>query len=183
MGQPGSFSLPPDVVDIILSAKQHSTKTVYAGRWVKFVKWCGEKSIDPLKAHLSEVLNCALSLAQQGCAVATVNGFLSALSTFLCSPDHPSLFKSPIVMRFVKGLTNRFPPTPFIMPQWDLNLVLAFLMGLPCEPLHSCPLRFLAFKTIFFVAITSIRRVSELQALSSKPPFTSFHVDKMVLRT
>ena len=27
-----------------------------------------------------------------------------------------------------------FPPKPFVMPQWDLNLVLNFLMYTPFEP-------------------------------------------------
>lgn len=76
-----------------------------------------------------------------------------------------------------------FPPTPFLMPQWDLNLVLTFLMGSPFEPLHSFPLRLLSFKTVFLVAVTSARRVSELQALSSKPPFLTLHAERMVLRT
>ncbi|KAJ1093250.1 hypothetical protein NDU88_006355 [Pleurodeles waltl] len=69
------------------------------------------------------------------------------------------------------------------MPQWDLNLVLTFLMCAPFEPFHNCPLRLLTIKTAFLVAITSARRVSELQALSSKPPYLMIYPDKVVLRT
>ena len=76
-----------------------------------------------------------------------------------------------------------FPPVPFIMPQWGLNLVLTLLMTSPFEPLHSCPLRLLIFKTNFLVAITSARKVSELQALSVKMSFIRFFPDKLVLKT
>ena len=117
--------------------RRQSTKTAYSGRWNKFVGWCSGKNIDPLRSH---ILQFTLSLAQQGSSVSTVKGYLAALSAFVCLPDQPSLFKSPIVMRFLKGLNNRFPPTPFDMPHWDLNLVLTFLMGVPSEPCIAVPL-------------------------------------------
>ncbi|KAJ1217854.1 hypothetical protein NDU88_005441 [Pleurodeles waltl] len=56
-------------------------------------------------------------------------------------------------------------------------------MCAPFKPLHNCPLRLLTIKTVFLVAIISARRVSELQALSSKPPFLAIHPDKVVLCT
>ncbi|KAJ1179246.1 hypothetical protein NDU88_004481, partial [Pleurodeles waltl] len=52
-------------------------------------------------------------------------------------------------------LLNKYPPKPFVMPQWDLSLVLTFLMGSPFEPMHSCPLRYLVLKSVFLIAITS----------------------------
>ncbi|KAJ1101564.1 hypothetical protein NDU88_006631 [Pleurodeles waltl] len=178
-----AFALPSEVCNVILAARRPSTKTVYACRWNKFVAWCTNKSVDPLSATRSEVLPFILSLAQQGSALGTLKGYLSAMSAFLRLSDQPSLFKSPIVSRFLKGLTHLFPPTPFIMPQWDLKLVLTYLMCTPFEPMHNCPLRLLTFKTVFLVAITSARRVSELQALSSKPPYLSVHPDKVLLHT
>ena len=45
-----------------------------------------------------------LSLAQQGLAVATVKGYLSAISAFLQLPDQ--LFKLSVMMRFLKGLIH-----------------------------------------------------------------------------
>lgn len=66
------------------------------------------------------------------------------------------------------------------MTQWDLNLDLTFLMCAPFEPLHNCPLRLLTIKTAFLVAITFAKRVSELQALSSQPPYLTIFPDKVV---
>ena len=106
-----------------------------------------------------------LSLAQQCPALDTVKGYRSAVSAFLRLPNQPSLFKSPFVTRFLKGLQHTFPPIPFNMPQWDQNLILTMLMCAPFEPMHNCSLRLLTIKTVFLVAITLALRVSEPQAL------------------
>ena len=69
-----SFSLPPDVVDIVLSSRKESTKSIYSSRWNKFIKWCNVNSIDPVKVSISDILLFALSLARQGFSIATVEG-------------------------------------------------------------------------------------------------------------
>ena len=53
------------------------------------------------------------------------------------------------------------------VPPWDLSRVLSFLSGAPFEPLSSCSLRDLSRKVLFVVALTTARRVGELQALSA----------------
>lgn len=53
------------------------------------------------------------------------------------------------------------------------------LMGPHFEPRATCSLFRLSMKVIFLVAITSARRVGELQALVSKPPYTIFFRDKV----
>ena len=69
----------------------------------------------------------ALSLAQQGLSLGTVKGYLSFPLAFLRLPDQCSLYKSPVVTRFLKCLQHMFPSAPFGMPQWDRNLVLTSL--------------------------------------------------------
>ncbi|XP_034648727.1 syntaxin-binding protein 2 [Trachemys scripta elegans] len=46
----------------------------------------------------------------------------------------------------------------------------------------TCSLLYLSWKTAFLIAITSARRVSELWALTSDPPYTVFHKDKVQLQ-
>lgn len=55
-------------------------------------------------------------------------------------------------------------------------------MGPPFEPMNQVDLKWVKLKTIFLVAITSARRVSELGALSSRSDLCEFHRDKVVLR-
>ena len=73
------------------------------------------------------------------------------------------------------------PPIKPPLPQWSLQLVLHTLMRPPFEPMATCDVRLLSFKTLFLVAITSARRASELAALRSDQPFLQFFKDKVIL--
>lgn len=55
-------------------------------------------------------------------------------------------------------------------------------MGSPYEPLGSASLRLLSGKVAFLVAITSVRRISEIAALSNREDLCMFHTDCVVLR-
>ncbi|XP_056403647.1 LOW QUALITY PROTEIN: cyclin-dependent kinase 12 [Hyla sarda] len=82
------------------------------------------------------------------------------------------------VRTFLQGVAHEIPPYRSPTPHWYLNLVLSDLQSAPFEPI----LRFLSWKVSFLVGVTSIRRVSELAALSCQPPFLILHQDKAVLR-
>ena len=74
---------------------------------------------------------------------------------------------------------EKVKPRPIVsFPKWDLSLVLQALTKSPFEPL-----KMLTLKTILLVAVTSARRISELQALSIKEPFMRCLPDRLVLRT
>lgn len=57
-------------------------------------------------------------------------------------------------------------------------------MGPRSKPLHSCDLQFLTWKVAFLVAITFLRLISKLQALTLEAPFlpkvVSFHLNQTV---
>lgn len=59
---------------------------------------------------------------------------------------------------------------PSTVPSWDLRIVLEAVSESPFEPLPEVGLEFLTIKTVFLLAITSARRVSELHALAVHPP-------------
>ncbi|CAJ0968421.1 unnamed protein product [Ranitomeya imitator] len=79
---------------------------------------------------------------------------------------------------FSSGVSRLVPPYRRPLETWDLNLVLTVLQEPPFEPLKEVSLRLPAQKVVFLVAITSLRRVSELTALSCRRPFLAFHQDK-----
>ena len=58
------------------------------------------------------------------------------------------------------------PPARKIMPSWDLPTVLEFLRGLPFQPAQGASLRDLTLKMVFFIAMASGRRCSELHTLA-----------------
>ncbi|KAL0147528.1 hypothetical protein M9458_057156, partial [Cirrhinus mrigala] len=61
---------------------------------------------------------------------------------------------------------SRHPPRSHLIPSWDLAVVLQGLQQDPFEPLQSVELDALSFKTALLTALTSIKRVGDLQALS-----------------
>ncbi|KAL0162808.1 hypothetical protein M9458_042204, partial [Cirrhinus mrigala] len=58
------------------------------------------------------------------------------------------------------------PPRPHLIPSWDLAVVLQALQQDPSEPLQSVELNALSLKTALLTALTSVKRVGDLQALS-----------------
>ena len=60
------------------------------------------------------------------------------------------------------------PASRFMLPKWNLSLVLNMLMQEPYEPIYSISLKHLTFKTCFLLSLASCARISELHALSFK---------------
>ncbi len=52
------------------------------------------------------------------------------------------------------------------VPSWDLSVVFEGLVTAPFEPLESAPERILTLKVTLLLALTSLKRVGDLQALS-----------------
>ena len=66
------------------------------------------------------------------------------------------------------------PPRPPSVPIWDLSLVLEALKAFPFEPLDSVDLKYLSLKTVFLIALSSVKRVGDLHALSVSPTCLEF---------
>ncbi|XP_050809179.1 uncharacterized protein LOC127051204 [Gopherus flavomarginatus] len=170
------------VREVLLGSRKPSTRATYLAKWKHFSCWCVERNLRPMEVSVADILDYIWSLKGQGLAISSLRVHLAAISTFHPGADGRSVFSHPTVSRFLKGLERLYPNVRPPAPTWDLNLVLSRLMGPPFEPLATCSLLYLSWKTAFLVAITSARRVSELRALVVDPPYTVFHKDKVQLR-
>ncbi len=56
----------------------------------------------------------------------------------------------------------------------DLAVLLGALLKAPFKPLEEVPLRFITVKTVFLLAISSLKRASDLQALTVAPSCLKF---------
>ncbi len=70
-------------------------------------------------------------------------------------------------MRLKPRVRSRVPP-------WDLAVVLEALCKPPFEPIEEVSERLLTLKTVLLLAISSLKRVGDLQALSVAPSFKDF---------
>ena len=68
-----------------------------------------------------------------------------------------------------------------LVPGWSLDLVLAALKRHTFEPIRLAFLKYLTWKTVFLLAITSARRASELHALCYKEPYLAMSSTDVVL--
>jgi len=86
----------------------------------------------------------------------------TAVAAFSESIHGQSIGRNELI-RFLRGANLLRSPSGLM---WDLYLVLEALKGHPFEPLNSAELKYLSLKTIFLIALSSVKRVGDLQALS-----------------
>ncbi|XP_066451760.1 uncharacterized protein [Eleutherodactylus coqui] len=167
-----------NVIQTMIRARKAASSAIYYRVWKRFFIWCEERRLQPMQFSVSRILAFLQSGLEIGLRVGSLRGQVSALTV---------LFQRPIANRmavrtFLQGVAHTTPPFKPPVQTWELNLVLDTITVQPFEPLKEIPMRLLTWKVAFLVAITSIRRVSELAALSIQTPYMAFHQDKVVLR-
>ncbi len=85
-----------------------------------------------------------------------------------------SLGRDPLVSHFLCGTLRPRPAAHTRVPTWDLAIVLQGHSLAPFEPLEEVPAKFLTLKALFLLAISSLKRIGDLQALSVAPMYLEF---------
>ncbi|KAI2661120.1 ORF V: Enzymatic polyprotein [Labeo rohita] len=130
--------LSPSVVNTLLQARAPSTRRLYDLKWRIFVNWCSSRGEDPRRCGVESVL----SFLQGG-----LDRHLSA-STLKISERSPETEPSPAASDPLLGSRC------------------GCLQRDPFEPLQSVEVDALSLKTALLTALTSVKRVGDLQALS-----------------
>ncbi len=99
---------------------------------------------------------------------------MAAISAYHIPLGGMSLGKDPVVSRFLHGTLRLRPAACTRMPTWDLAIVLQGLSLAPFEALEEVPDKFLTLKALFLLAISSLKRIGDLQALSVSPSCLEF---------
>lgn len=92
------------------------------------------------------------------------------------------IIRVPVIKVFMEGLKRVIPPGVPMAHIWNLNVVLPGLFDPHFESFTLAISNFSLGK-LFLVAVTSLRRVSELQTLTLEEPFFQVHNEKVILRT
>lgn len=170
------------VLTTLLASRHPSTNKIYARTWKKFSYWYEDKGFSLKNPRSKLILDFLQKGVDKGLSTNTIKRQLFTISSILDTGGAGSLSTHPDCRRFLQGLKLLNPPVVHHFPTWDLHLVLKALMGPSFEPLATVPIRFLTLKSIFLVAITSARRVSELGSLSTNPNLCLFQEDRIILR-
>ncbi len=165
---------PERVLNTISEAWAPSTRRLYALKWSVFSTWCLNRGENPSTSELAVVLSFLQELLDKGRSHSTLKVFVAAIAAFHAPIAGQSVGRDNSVVRFLKGARRLNPPRPLTVPTWDLPTVLRALKGPPFEPLQSTDLRSLLLKTALLLALASVKRVGDLQTLSTSPACLEF---------
>ncbi len=158
--------LPPVVVETITQARAPSTRQTYVLKWSLFANQCSSCREDPRRCPIGVVLSFLQERLELRLSPSTLKVYVAAIVAHLDAVDGRSLGKHDLIVSFLKGARRMNPSRSPLVPSWDLSIVLAGLQRGPFEPLDSVELKFLSAKTALLTALTSIKRVGDLQAFS-----------------
>ncbi|KAL0157267.1 hypothetical protein M9458_048513, partial [Cirrhinus mrigala] len=161
-----TFDLSPSVVNTLLQARAPSTRRLYDLKWRIFVNWCSSHGKDPRNCGIKSVLSFLQEGLDRHLSASTLKVHVAAISANHDLVGGRSVGKHHLIIRFLRGARRLNPPRSHLIPSWDLAVVLQGLQQDPFEPLQSVELDALSFKTALLTALTSIKRVGDLQALS-----------------
>ncbi len=139
------IKLPVEVQETIASARAPATRKLYSSKWGFFESWCLACAINPVN-----------------CPVGPVLEFFAARREL----DEVPLGRHRMISAFMRGVRWLRPTRPMAVPSWDLSVILEGLVTAPFEPLESAPEWILTLKVTLLLALTSLKRVGDLQALS-----------------
>ncbi|KAL0150306.1 hypothetical protein M9458_054414 [Cirrhinus mrigala] len=155
--------LPPSVVNTLLQARAPSTKWLYDVKWRIFVNWCSSQGKDPLRCGIESVLSFLQGGLDRHLSAATLEVHVVAVSANHDFVEGRLVGRHDLLIRFLRGVRKLNPPRLHLIPSWDLAVV---LQQDPFESLQSVNLNALSLKTALLTALTSVKRVGNLQGLS-----------------
>ncbi len=89
---------------------------------------------------------------------------MAAIASYHAPMGGQSVGKDPLITRFLRGVMRLRPRVRSRVPPWDLAVVLEALCKPPFEPIEEVSERLLTLKTVLLLAISSLKRVEDLQA-------------------
>ncbi len=157
--------LPVEVQETIASARAPTTRKLYSTKWGVFESWCLARAIDPVNCPVGPVLEFLQERLTAGAAATTLRVYVAA-NAAQRELDEIPLGRHRMVSAFMHGVRRLRPVRPTAVPSWDLSVVLEGLVTAPFEPLESASERILTLKVTLLLALTSLKRVGDLQAFS-----------------
>ncbi|OCT98383.1 hypothetical protein XELAEV_18010615mg [Xenopus laevis] len=171
-----SSGLSEDSISTLMAARKPNTLQRYFTVWDQFSKWCKENKTDPLDTSEVSVVEFLQKGVELKLSISTLKSHVTAISHF----SKVSWAHKPLVKRFFLGLKKTSPVNRTQVPPWALCLVLDALTCEPFQPIETIPIKTLNLKMRFLLAITTARRVGELQALSGTEGKLTFIQDRVV---
>ena len=134
-------------------------------KWRRFVDWCSGRKIDPFSTSSAVIGDFLLFLFQQKLAISTLEGYRMAIASTLRATSGVEVGRCDTLRSLLENLECERARSRRQAPDWDLSLVLRRLRLPPFEPLSTCSLQLLTWKTVFLFSLASGKRRGEIHAL------------------
>ena len=162
----------------ITNSKRESTRKVYDARLTIYRNWCSARSVSPHSIPVSDLAEFFIYLHDvRNCKATTIAGYRSAIASVHKGWHNSTVSNNVSLSNLIKGMFNSNPSVKTLLPNWDLPPVLMSLCDTPFEPLSTCEMKFLTWKTVFLVALATASRVNEIHALSLDSQHLRFEKD------
>ncbi|KAI2663794.1 Trigger factor [Labeo rohita] len=129
---------------------------------------------NPVSCDISVILSFLQELLDKGRSPSTLKVYVAAIAASHAPIAGQSIGRNNLVIRFLKGSRRMNPSCPHTIPTWDLSTVLRALKSSPFEPLSDADLKTLTLKSALLLALVSVKRIGDLQALSISPSCLEF---------
>ena len=157
-----------DVARQLTFARRSSTNSVYQAKWNVYRRWCRAKGHSVSRPSISKFADFLFHLHEsKRLTIPCIRGY-RAMLVAVFKWIFPEVVTTPVLRDLFRSFFNKNPVPRRIPPRWDLNKALDALRGPPYEPLADASFRNLTKKCLFLVALATVRRVGELQAISSR---------------
>ena len=148
-------------------ARRTSTNINYQHKWKVYRKWCKDNHHTVSRPTVGKVADFLLYLrTQRQLSVSAVKGYKSMLASVF-KYMFRDVFEDPVLTDLLRAFEVEVPKRSLQQPPWDLDAVLKVLAEPPYEPMGKADFRALTKKTIFLLALSTAKRLGELQALSA----------------
>ena len=164
--------------EIMLHARRESTTRAYKSPWNKWVLWCNERQTNPITAPVNLVVEFLSNLYHQGLEYRTINVYRSAISAYHSQVNNIPIGQTKEVCTLLSGIDNLRPPTPKYNVIWEVETVVSCLRNLGDD--RSLSDKDLTLKTAMLMALTAIKRCSDLHILDKR--FMAVGKDKIVFK-
>ena len=158
------------VIKFVQRPQRESTSGVYAHHWEGFVTFCRKDKINPLTASDANIADYLVYLFEsRNLLVNTIKVHRAAIASVV-KHSRPEVLQSTSLKDLIHRLELERPRVKRVYPKFDLDLVLRQFLKPPFVDSSGSdlkiPLKMLAYKTAFLLALATGARVSELHALS-----------------
>ncbi len=150
----------------IINSRAPSTRRLYGFKWRLFASWCRQRALDPVHCPIGLVLEFLQSRFSEGVTPATLKVYVVAIFAGYALVGDVSVGHHPLVSRFMQGARRLKPFRLIRVPSWNLLIVMEGLLGHPFKPLESVSIKLLTLKTVLLLALSSLKRLGDFQALS-----------------